>query len=106
MELEPVWSLLSPFSTSALAPEGQWGRGEPHRVVLASSVLSHPPSLLQAGDSRDDPLKGQSMALGRERKVGERSGKGERGRRWGEKWGREGKGEWMVESNVRLGQGT
>ena len=46
------------------------------------------------------------MALGRERKVGERSGKGERGRRWGEKWGREGKGEWMVESNVRIGQGT
>lgn len=58
MELEPVWSLLRPFSTLALAPGGQWGRGEPHRVVLASSVLSHPPSPLQAGDSRGDPLKG------------------------------------------------
>ena len=46
------------------------------------------------------------MALGWERKVGERSGKGERGRRRGEMWAREGNGKWPVNSRGRLGQGT
>lgn len=51
---------------------------------VTSSVLSHPPSPLQAGDSRAIP-EGVSMALGWERKLeGRESGKGREGRGGGE----------------------